>query len=188
VRGRGPRLSGGTAEGGAPYVSAWGPILRGLGTAPDSAASVYLGSPKPHDVRSVSPDPLAVALRRRAHHCGQGGHRMIPSGAHEHLTAPQVADVTAGRHLGELRLSAQARLRERRRSHEEATSRLPARGVRVPGICAHLRVAPAEVSPGGSITLSRRAGAAAVVAFFSAMALHPARRVAGFDRRPEPRA
>ena len=29
VRGRGPRISGSTAGGAAPYVSAWGPFLRG---------------------------------------------------------------------------------------------------------------------------------------------------------------
>jgi hypothetical protein len=64
---------------------------------------------------------------------------MIPSGAHEHLTAPQVADIVSESCSGQSE-------RERRRSHEarEATSRLTARGVRVPGII--------ECRPGCSIT------------------------------------
>ena len=72
---------------------------------------------------------------------------MIPSGTHEPLTAPQVADIVSESCAGLLQ-------RGRRRSLEVATSRLTARGVRVPGICAHLRVAPAEGPgrPGGSIT------------------------------------
>ncbi len=74
---------------------------------------------------------------------------MIPSGTHEPLTAPQDADI-----VSETRSCAGLFKRKRRRSLEEATSSLTARGVRVPGICAHLRVAPAEVPgrPGGSIT------------------------------------
>ena len=69
---------------------------------------------------------------------------MIPSGTHEPLTAPQDADIVSESFAGP---SEPERGTRSLRSPEEATSRLTARGVRVPGICAHLRVAAGPGQP-----------------------------------------
>ncbi len=101
---------GGHRRGGRPVV---GPVRLGLGpvstrspiaglvrlgTAPDSAVSAYLGSPKPHDVLSVSPDSaLRTSLRP-----GQGGQCRAP---HDPVRDARASHRTAGcgHRLGELR-------------------------------------------------------------------------------------
>ena len=92
---------GGHRRGGRPVRLGLGPVstrspiagLVRLGTVPDSAASVYLGSPKPHDALSVSPDSaLRTPLRP-----GRAPHDPVRDARASHRTAG------CGHRLGELR-------------------------------------------------------------------------------------
>ena len=91
VRGRGPRFSGGTAGGAAPYASGTAPdstrspfagLVR-FGTAPGPTVSLFRGLPKPHDARSVSPD---VALRTPPRP-GRAPHELVRAARASHCIA-----------------------------------------------------------------------------------------------------
>ena len=85
VRGRGPRLSGDTAGGAAPYVSAWGPALRGH------------ASRDPHDpaqrpilrkaCTSAPQSPTTPGRRRQAPPCAPTAARAGTSRAHPSRTS-----------------------------------------------------------------------------------------------------
>ena len=185
VRGRGPRSSGGTAGGAAPYASGTAPdsarspfagLVR-FGTAPGPTVSLFRGLPKPHDARSVSPD---VALRTPPRP-GRAPHELVRAARASHRIA--------GCGLRHGKLPGPARETEAQVDRGSYIVSNP-RGVRGTGICALIWVALAKVPgrPGGSITIVTPGRSGRRGGVFLRKGLHPARRVVGFECRPEPRA